>query len=148
MSSRAAGRRLQHQEFPIFPGATWVFSYAAENKKTEVPIAAESAATTPTHSRGAVKFPTPGTGMPRPKGAPEPRGDTRPLTEYGHNTPSDQAKHAYLTQKTQDSNRRLTAELTGMHVKYRATPRQTPPDGIIRRCVNDLTTGRINFVIA
>ena len=94
LSSRAAGRRLQHQEFPIFPGATWGFSYATENKKTEVPIAAESAATTPTHSRGAVKFPTPGTGMPRPKGAPEPRGDTRPLTGYGHNTTTDRAKHA------------------------------------------------------
>ena len=38
-------------------------------------------------------------------------------------------KNAYSTQQTED----LTAELTGMHAKYKAALRQAPPEGIIPR---------------
>ena len=67
-------------------------------------------------------------------GAPAPKLDvnTRDGSWYGRNTPTDQANHAYSTQQTEDKARRTTAELTGMHVKYKAALRQTFPDGIIR----------------
>ena len=57
-------------------------------------------------------------GMKRPGGAPAPRLDvnTRDESWYGRNTPTDHAKHAYSTQQTEDKARRITAELTGMHV--------------------------------
>ena len=99
--------------------------------KVEHPGGAAGAVTTSARSSSAVYLPTPSTGMPRPDGtpAPEPKEDKRPQTGYGHNTPTD---HAYSTQQIEDKARRFTAELTGMHVKYRATPRQTPPGGIIR----------------
>ena len=78
--------------------------------------------------------PTPSTGMRRPGGSPTPKLDVNARGEllYGHNTPTDQAKHAYSTQQTEDKARRLTAELTGMHVKYKAALRQTLPEGITR----------------
>ena len=63
--------------------------------------------------------------MRRPDGAPipDPIDDKRAQSGYGHNTPIDQAKHAFSIQQTEDKARRLTAEHTGMHVKYKLTPR-------------------------
>ena len=72
--------------------------------------------------------------MKQTAGAPAPRlgAITRDDSWYGRNTPTDQAKHAYSTQQIEDKARRLTAELTGLHVKYRMALRQTLPGGITR----------------
>ena len=52
--------------------------------------------------------------------APDQNDDKRGHSGYGRNTPTGQAKYANSTQQTEDNARRLTAELTGMHVKYKA----------------------------
>ena len=72
--------------------------------------------------------------MRRPNGvpAPSPTDDKQDWFGYGRNTPTDQAKHAYSTQQTEDKARRLIAELPGMQVKCKATPGLILPDGIIR----------------
>ena len=72
--------------------------------------------------------------MKRPDSAYTPKlgAITRDESWYWRNTPTDQAKHAYSTQQTEDKGRRLTAELTGMHVKCKAALRQTLPEGITR----------------
>ena len=49
--------------------------------------------------------------MKRPYGAPALKLDANARDEswYGHNTPTDQARHAYSTQQTEDKARRITA---------------------------------------
>ena len=73
--------------------------------------------------------------MKRPPGAPAPRpgASERDESWYDRNTPTDQVKHAYSTQQTEDKARRLTAELTGHHVKYRMAIRLTLPAGVARQ---------------
>ena len=97
----------------------------------------------------SVLQPTTNTGMKRPAGAPAPKRDTGTREEswYGRNTPTDQAKNAYSTQQTADKARRLTAELTGMHVKYRMALRQTLPGGITRPAeATDLGPSTVNCI--
>ena len=85
---------------------------------------ATKAGAAPARGKVLVFQPTPSTGMKRPDGALAPKPDIgkRDQSGYGRNTPTDQAKHAYSTQQ-EDKARRLTAERTGMHVKYKATLR-------------------------
>ena len=68
--------------------------------------------------------------MKLPGGAPvsEPREQKRTQSGYGHNTPTDQAKHAYSTRHAKEKARRLTAEFTAMHVIYKAALRQALPE--------------------
>ena len=77
----------------------------------------------------SVYQPTPSKGMKRPDGAPAPNLDVnkRDQSGYGRNTPTDQAKHAYSTQQTEDKARRLAAELTGMHVECKVNLKQALP---------------------
>ena len=58
-------------------------SARTEDKTTEVTeeaVCVAGAAATPARRSGAVKIPTPSTGMPWPEGAPEPKEDPRPQT--------------------------------------------------------------------
>ena len=82
-----------------------------------------------TDDKAPVLQPTPSTGMKRPAGAPAPRSGASERDEswYGRNTPTDQAKLAYSNQQTEDKARRLTAELTGHHVKCRMAIRRALP---------------------
>ena len=57
--------------------------------------------------------------------------DKRNQSGYGPNAPTDQ-RNANSTHQTEGKLRHLTAELTGMHVKYKAALRQVIPKGIIR----------------
>ena len=90
-------------------------------------------------------FPSPSTGQARPARAAEPSRESPPTTGYVRNTPTDQARHAASTPKTEDKARRLTTELTGMHVTYRAALRQTPPNGAVRPAeATDLGRSMVN----
>ena len=87
--------------------------------------------------------------MKRPGGAPasDPDDSKRDQSGYGRNTPSDQAKHAYSTQQAENKARRLTAELTGMHVKYKAALREGHPGGITRPAeAADLGPSTVNCI--
>ena len=95
---------------------------------------AAKAGTAPMRGKVPVFQPTPSTGMKRPDGAPAPSLDIgrRDQLGYGRSTPTDHAKPAYSPQQTEDKARLPTAELTGMHVKYKTTVQQPLPVGIIR----------------
>ena len=96
--------------------------------------AATKAGAAPARGKKSVYQPAPSTGMKRPGGAPAPNpvDEKRDQPGYGRSTLTDQAKHAYSTQQTKGKARRLTAELTGMHAKYKAALPKAPPEGIIR----------------
>ena len=73
--------------------------------------------------------------------------DKRAHSGYGRNTPTPEAKHAYSTQQTEDKARRLTAELTGMHVEYKAALRLALPEGTIHPAeATDLGPSLVNCI--